>query len=436
VIGVYFVPVQFKLTRQPKIQRLFFFSQKLTIGMFHFVAFIALLSIRWSISFYVPIPLRRMGQFSCNAVNTFRPIAPPLVSKLSFELLNQEANVPQNIVLFLPGLDGVGSYSLPTLSTLTDSYECWRLVIDSQDRSSFLALAKVVLDKVKSFPRPITLIGESFGGVLASYIAARAPDQIATLVLVNPATSIANTPWRSIAPLIASTGPLYPVAGLSTLFASSVQPQQVFSITQRIFQQIQNTSTINMAWKKIVEEFEPFIQLPSALPADTLSWRLQEWLDTGNYLVKDLFSSITSPTLLLIGLQDRLLPSAKEGPRLKKLLIHSKYVELNTFPGKGHALLDQSFSTQLSSILHEFALTLYRKDTGDLSATMPSVQDILQAEKQFAPFINAVSPIFLSMTSEGEIVEGIASVPIGTAGRPVLLVGNHQLLGMKSNFFL
>lgn len=49
---------------------------------------------------------------------------------------------------------------------------------------------------------------------------------------------------------------------------------------------------------------------------------------------------------------------------------------------------------------------------------------------QYGAFINALSPVFLTRGPGGQLVRGLQDVPTGTEGRPVLLVGNHQLYGV------
>lgn len=381
------------------------------------------------------IATRLSPQNLASSVSIQQESFPTIVSTtVSFECLNnnatpinEENGTNKPALLFLPGLDGLGGYSAATLQNLTSKYEVWRMLIQPDDRSSFLTLVKLTLAKLDTFDEPVILLGESFGGVLASYLAGRFPKQISRLVLLNPATSIADTPWRSIAPLIASTGPLYPVVGFSTLLASSIQPQQIFAIGERIAQEVRGMTDRKEITNKIMQEFKPLTELPGTLPADTLVWRLKEWLDTGNFLAKDVLAKITIPTLLLIGIEDRLLPSAREGPRLQRTIARA-FVELKMFPGRGHALLDSTFD--LRKCLDDFELAQYRNAINDLSASMPTKEDLQQIDKQLAPLVSAVSPVFFSTNQDGQITAGLSQVPLGTAGRPVLLVGNHQLLGL------
>ena len=51
--------------------------------------------------------------------------------------------------------------------------------------------------------RPVYLLGESFGAVLALAVAHDKPDLVDRLVLVNPATSYEKSIWPRVGPLLA-----------------------------------------------------------------------------------------------------------------------------------------------------------------------------------------------------------------------------------------
>ena len=61
----------------------------------------------------------------------------------------------------------------------------------------------------------------------------------------------------------------------------------------------------------------------------------------------------------------------------------------------------------------------------------PSKEDLAFADRFVDPLWGLTSPCFFSRDDGGKIVRGLQSVPTGVQGRPVLLVGNHQLLGDK-----
>ena len=92
-------------------------------------------------------------------------------------------------LLFLPGLDGLGNYSANSFKNLSRSFDITKVVIDPSDRSSFMEIAEVVISRLKMYEEPTVLMGESFGGLLASYVSVRAKKRVSKLILVNPATS-------------------------------------------------------------------------------------------------------------------------------------------------------------------------------------------------------------------------------------------------------
>lgn len=52
--------------------------------------------------------------------------------------------------------------------------------------------------------RPVYLLGESFGAVIALAVAHERPDLADRLILVNPATSFPRSVWPTLGPLLPS----------------------------------------------------------------------------------------------------------------------------------------------------------------------------------------------------------------------------------------
>lgn len=356
-------------------------------------------------------------------------------SNVEFIELGDETsnNLPKKL-LYLPGIDGTGEYSNTALNTLQEDYRCWRMKINVDDRSSFLQIAQLVRKKMQEINdgQPMLLIGESFGGLLAAYIASRFPQLVDKLVLVNPATSYDRTLWRSTVPIITKTGPLFPAIGVSALVATSLDKRQIKEIGKNIIAKARNTDSKSNMMDEIAKELSPIMNLPNVLKAETLAWRAREWLDVGTFVTKDGINRVNSSTLILIGEEDRLLPSKGEGNRLKRLLTNAK-VKVMNYPTRGHALLDNTFP--LREVLSQFEDQIKRKSSGDLRINLPSGEDIKLLNERAGPLIKACSPVFFSTSSEDKVVEGLESIPLGCDGRPVLFVGNHQLFGMHQIFY-
>lgn len=388
--------------------------------------------------------------------------------------------VGQPSLLFLPGLDGYGNYSVQSFSNLSSVFNIWRLAIDPNDRSRFMEIAVQCLNKLNEFQEPPILVGESFGGILAIYLAIRAPSKIGGLVLVNPATSYDRTQWSLLGALISQTGPAFPLIGVTTLLATAVEPSQFQRIGRSIVSKINSSEAAIAELNKLLDTSK---MVTNALPPDTLRWRLSQWLANGNVVINNRFSEITAPCLILVGENDRLLPSKSEGRRLAKALTNTS-VELLEFVDSGHALLDgnvdlakvivssrtfsqfrinaksdhkacvegQPNSTLLdgSSSYNDAQHSLNKVKEGNTAVeaveaviipdssiiTMPPQVEIDKIDQQFGPFLKALSPVFLSRDQDGQVVRGLGAVPTGLAGRPVLLVGNHQLYGKGAECML
>ena len=351
------------------------------------------------------------------------------------ETIHFEQTVPlytsdREKLLFLPGLDGVGNYSAAAFYNLSKSFDITRLKIDPSDRSSFIDIGDAVISYLQheknKHQQSVVLMGESFGGLLATYVSVRSKEKglVSKLILVNPATSYDRTPWDTLGPLVASTGPAFPIVGITTLLATVIEPNQIETIGRPIFERINTIDDLQVELNKLLDTSQTVTKL---LSPDTLNHRLSKWLGSGSFLMKDRYKEIVTPTLLLIGTDDRLLPSGTEGRRLEEEISTNAIVDLQEFSSRGHALLDPSFD--LINVINKSKIFAKPKPPKSLDCPYPSKQDLAQVDQQFGFLRRGTSPIFLSMDNNGRLARGIKNVPVGKEGRPVLLVGNHQLYG-------
>lgn len=313
-------------------------------------------------------------------------------------------------LLYLPGFDGSRNYSADSVKKLNGAFDVWQMAISEVDRSSFMEIATTVLKTLESFDKPVTLVGESFGGLLATYIALRAKKGlVSNLVLINPATSFDRTAWPILAPMIANSGTSLPLFGVATQI-------------QRLLGGISSSETALSAMSSIFDNGKVFTE---QLSADTINWRVKKWFGLGASLMEGKYSLIKTPTLILIGKNDRLLPSRSEGRRLLQQMTSCEQLELKEFD-IGHNLLEEGFLNIADEILQT---SIFGSPKNPLDIPFPTEADMEEVERSFGPFLNAMSPIFLSRSKDGRLQRGVDSIPTGTDGRPVLLVGNHQLYG-------
>jgi hypothetical protein len=150
------------------------------------------------------------------------------------------------------------------------------------------------------------------------------------------------------------------------------------------------------------------------------------------------------------GEEDQFLPSVEEAHRLSRALKRSEVVVL---PRVGHAALLNPAVVDFTSLIKQSLI--YSTTTDDttaaaaaaavkqrepdavydfvLNTTSPeyarAARDALQSER-------LLSPVFLSISADGQLQRGLGGVPANSklydsaAAKPLLFVGNHQLLAL------
>ncbi|KAK2666063.1 hypothetical protein Ddye_004637 [Dipteronia dyeriana] len=125
-----------------------------------------------------------------------------------FSPLESGSHTPHSpLLLFLPGIDGVGLGLTTQHQRLGQNFDIWCLHIPVEDRTSFADLVKLVERTVRSenhrLPnRPIYLVGESLGACIALAVAAHVPDVDLVLILANPATSFSKSQLQPLIPIL------------------------------------------------------------------------------------------------------------------------------------------------------------------------------------------------------------------------------------------
>ena len=109
--------------------------------------------------------------------------------------------------IYLPGIDGTGLAAWQQFPLLVPSFALVSLSVPIADRTPFTDLVDICVAYLKqlsdsiSSERPIYLMGESFGGLLAVAVASNCRDLVDRIVLVNPATSYEDSIWPRVWPV-------------------------------------------------------------------------------------------------------------------------------------------------------------------------------------------------------------------------------------------
>jgi pimeloyl-ACP methyl ester carboxylesterase len=345
---------------------------------------------------------------------------PPAVEDLrsTHESTTIRADPPNEkpILLYLPGFDGTYICPFIQFPELGTEFEVWCMTVGMDDRSTYQEIKTMILDFIKndmcvdddikstapirsdesgnqtvtsnkttntgffsgwfgggssSFSakkgRPIYLVGESFGGILATDIAMtlltekrnnvnyksikimkdasntdeNTPVNLQGLTLINPATCYERSQLAVKGPQVAKMPNGMYLMGLSSqllpLFTDDYSVAQLLLILQAKALPSVIDNPLREAYMGRVA-----ISLPTRLafmPPSTLSWRLEEWLQTGSKLMRDAsFQSFPKfRTLVIVGEKDRTLPSIAEAERLANKVMLPSQTQIHVVEGAGHA---------------------------------------------------------------------------------------------------
>jgi pimeloyl-ACP methyl ester carboxylesterase len=352
------------------------------------------------------------------------------------------------LMLYLPGIDGTGLAASRQFECILRRFDLITLVTPPEDRTDFSALVDIVTNFLKeevplhSPTRPIYILGESFGGVLALAVAAEAPHLVDRLVLVNPATSFEDSLWPIIGPLLPNVPSqayqalpiaLAPVLGnpINLLSAALDSTDETSSIGDRL----------NAVVRGAAQLLAQLPLLADLLPPETLAWKLK-LLEQGCATVAPILGQVPQRVLLVIGDQDLLIPSKEEGHRLQRALPRA---HLRVEKGRSHALLQEG-GVDLVAIMEEEGAVVWRRrmsaplkkreqgKTAGFGSAAPIELPTEVELKRYADRTTGIgrklsSPVFFSTADNGEISLGLGNIPNPGNG-PVLYVGNHQTLAL------
>ena len=354
-----------------------------------------------------------------------------------FHQIASSHNYTKDVVVYLPGLDAAGISAYWQFPSLSESFELWRMSVETTDRSSFIdlnnAVTKFIDDLVQHSEekRNIVLVGESFGGLLAPSVALRRQDKLKGLVLVNPATSFDDSQWSTLAPLLSSLRHLEdetaerdlptPYSVLGGLLLSAVVPdrKQFGTIVNMILGiPVRNQDDLNDVLSSMIDGFGI---LQDKIPAETLEHRIKQWLAVGTMVVNPRLSKIHVKTLVVAGTEDRMLPTKEEAQRLIKSIPNCTKVE---YPSSGHFVLDERVNlTQVILDSHIFPQPKYDPI---LDWKPPSKEYTQQRiEERIKPLRLLAGPVFFSTDENGKRHKGLSRLPSKETG-PLLFVANHQ----------
>lgn len=329
------------------------------------------------------------------------------------------------VLLYLPGMDGLGLGLILHQKSLRKVFEVRCLHIPVYDRTPFEDLVTLVEETLRFehalFPsRPIYLVGDSFGGCLALAVAARNPAIDLVVILANPATSFERSQLQPILPILEVMPDTLHVTIpylLSFVMGDPIKMAMVNSESSSI----PNLEKLSGNLTSLLPRLS---SLSDIIPKATLVWKLKLLKSAAAYANSRLHA-VKAEVLLLASGKDNMLPSKDEAQRLSRTLQNCR---ICYYKDNGHTILLEDGLNLLTVIKgtckyrrtwkHDFI-----KDYLPLS--MSEYRNGLQGNGWYH---YAVSPVTLSTLEDGRIVRGLSGVP---DDGPVLLVGYHMLLGLE-----
>ncbi|KAH1105851.1 hypothetical protein J1N35_009619 [Gossypium stocksii] len=332
------------------------------------------------------------------------------------------------LLLFLPGLDGVGMGLILHHKPLGKVFEVQCLHIPVHDRTPFEGLVKLVeetvrLEHASRLNCPIYLVGDSIGGCLALAVAARNPSIDLLMILVNPATSLGRSRLQPFLPILEAFPDGLHVRTIPFLLSLVIgEPLKMAEVG--VERRLLPTQKIERISSNLTALLPFYSGLADILPTETLIWKLK-LIKSASAYTNSRLHAVKAEVLVLASDKDHLFPSGEEALRLKKLLPNCM---IRIFKDNGHTLLMEDSINLLTVI--KGTCKYRRSKSHDFTKDFlpPSMSEYRYTFNNVFGFLNFASCSSLFSTMEnGKIVKGLAGVP---DEGPVLLVGNHMLMGM------
>ncbi|EOY11183.1 hypothetical protein QUC31_009614 [Theobroma cacao] len=331
------------------------------------------------------------------------------------------------VLLFLPGLDGVGIGLILHHKALGKVFEVQCLHVPVCDRTPFEGLVKVVEETLRlehaSRPNsPIYLVGDSFGGCLALAVAARNPTIDLVVILVNPATSFGRSQLQPLFPILKA----FPDELHVTIpyILSLVMGEPLKMATVGVEGRLPPTQKIEQLSDNLTALLPRLSCLADIIPKETLVWKLK-LLKSASAYANSRLHAVKAEVLVLASDKDNMLPSREEAHRLKNLLPNC---EIRFFKDNGHTLLLEDSLNLLTVIKGTSKYRRSRRHDYISDFLPPSMSEYRYAFGEVTGLLRFAScSAMFSTLEDGKIVQGLAGVP--NEG-PVLFVGYHMLMGL------
>lgn len=338
------------------------------------------------------------------------------------------------VMLYLPDLDFGRKLASPQYESLAAHFELWCCTLAAgEDQTGLAQLEETVaawLEVQLERHEQVILLGDGFGSLLALKLAFRFGRRLKGLVLVNPSTYYTETAMQNLSRVVRNSpaGVAATTGTLEGLLPASQDDDAGGA-----------TASGELLTGAIVKSFG-LRSVVAALHNRVLAFRLRTWLrpaweQVECELRRPSERSPFPPTLLAFSGSDPFRSIKNEALILKPLLearCGPKRLQVKELEGVGLEPLSNG-GLDFAAIIRDSPVCKPPRD-GVKDFTFPSLSEVEEGSAQVERLASVISPVFCSVSREdaSKRVFGLSGVPIPADlnGRPVLLVGNHQLYGI------
>lgn len=224
-------------------------------------------------------------------------------------------------VIFLPGLDMSGLSIYPNAIKASENRDVIVLLAGYSRNQTTKELSDLVVQYiVDSNMKDIVLVGESFGGVLAVDSVIQIRERVSQMILINPATSFPRTRWMKRISRVRSSN--------SHAFTARILAHgpRIENIMESMYDMSGSypDHLYNYILTYVMMAFNILVTDPSLVIE-----RIRCYLGMSTKQMDAMCRVVRTPTTIIVGRDDRLLPSSREADRLSKLIPGSTVIKLD-----------------------------------------------------------------------------------------------------------
>ena len=233
-------------------------------------------------------------------------------------------------IIVLPGLDMSGLSVYTNVIRASENRDAYIILAGYAKTQTLQELCGCVSNYIISKNlKEIVIIGESFGGLMALFLASKVRKRVSHIVFLNPATSYHRTSWGSIvnkkfsnhniAHRVLGHGPNMEHIMRSIYHVSETYPDHVYFYIMSYFMMLFN---ILVTDQNLVKR------------------RINSYMAITQPEIDSLCKSLNTKTTIVVGKRDKLLPSSKEADILNNLIKYSRVIKISK---AGHLFVASDF---------------------------------------------------------------------------------------------